>query len=87
MNYTEQEEIEAKKEYLLMIGALTSSQEFSNEWAGEWDDFEKQSFGKKSQKIKGDKNKYMKYWLENQEIINDSEWDKINLNDEWDNDY
>lgn len=78
MNWTKQEEESAKKEYLLMIGALKDSDEFENEWVGEWDDFSKNSFGKKSTKVKGDKNKYMKYWLEDQKIINDSNWNKIN---------
>ena len=33
--------------------------------------------------IKGDKNKYMRYWLENQKIINDLNWNKIEDEDEY----
>lgn len=82
MNWTEKEEQLAKKEYLSMIDALKASEEFENEWAGEWDDFEKASFGKKNFKVKGDKHKYMRYWLENQSLINDSNWNKINTDDD-----
>lgn len=82
MNWTKQEEELAKKEYLSMIDALKNSDEFENEWIGEWDDFTKTSFGKKSTKVKGDKHKYMKYWLNDQEIINDSNWNKITEEDD-----
>lgn len=82
MNWTKQEEDLAKKEYLSMIGALTASEEFENEWTGEWDDFEKSSFGRKSVKIKGDKHKYMKYWMDDQSILNDTDWNKIDSEDE-----
>jgi hypothetical protein len=85
MNCTKQEEELAKKEYLSMIDALKSAEEFEHDWSGNWDDFEKESFGRKKTMVKGDKHKYMKYWLENQDIINDSEWNKINDNDEWEN--
>lgn len=81
MNYTNKEEELAKQEYLSMIDALKSAEEFEHDWSGNWDDFEKESFGRKKTIIKGDKNKYMKYWLENQAIINDLDWNKIN-NDE-----
>lgn len=82
MNWTRQEEELAKKEYLSMIDALKNSDEFENEWLGEWDDFTKASFGKKSIKVKGDKHKYMKYWLENQAIINDTNWNKLTEEDD-----
>lgn len=82
MNWTKQEEELAKKEYLSMIDALKNSDEFENEWIGEWDDFTKTSFGKKSTKVRGDKHKYMKYWLNDQEIINDSNWNKITEEDD-----
>lgn len=85
MNYTNKEEELAKQEYLSMIDALKSAEEFEHDWSGNWDDFEKESFGRKKTIIKGDKRKYMKYWLENQAIINDSDWNKINDNDEWEN--
>lgn len=75
--WTNKEEELAKKEYLSMIGALKSSQEFEHEWCGEWDDTEKEVFGKKKSVVKGDKHKYMKYWIENQSIINDKNWDKL----------
>lgn len=83
MSYTQQEEEQAKEEYLLMIGALKSAEEFEHDWRGEWDDFEKQSFGKKKTKVKGDKHKFMKYWIENQKIINDTNWNKIVDEEEW----
>lgn len=82
MNWSKHEEEFAKKEYLSMIGALKNSEEFENEWVGEWNDFSKSTFGKKSILVKGDKHKYMKYWLENQDIINDSDWNKIDENDD-----
>lgn len=83
MKWTKDEENAAKKEYLSMIDALKSAEEFEHEWVGEWNDQEKQTFGKKRTKIKGDKHKFMKYWLEDQEIINDSNWDKIDSEDEY----
>lgn len=82
-NWTKIEEESAKKEYLLMIDALKDSEEFENDWTGEWDDFNKQSFGKKQLKVKGDKHKYMKYWLDNQDILNDDNWNKIDTVDEY----
>ena len=83
MSWTKQEEELAKKEYLLMIDTLSKNDEFKHDWTCNWDDFEKISFGKKSQIIKGDKNKYMRYWLENQKIINDLNWNKIEEEDEY----
>ena len=83
MSWTKQEEELAKKEYLLMIDTLSKNDEFKHDWTCNWDDFEKASFGKKSQIIKGDKNKYMRYWLENQKIINDLNWNKIEDEDEY----
>ena len=85
MSWTKQEEELAKKEYLLMIDTLSKNDEFKHDWTCSWDDFEKTSFGKKSQIIKGDKNKYMRYWLENQKIINDLNWNKIEDEEEWEN--
>lgn len=82
-NWNDKEEELAKKEYLLMIGALKSSDEFEHEWTGEWNDSYKEVFGKKSVKVKGDKHKYMKYWLENQKIFNDLDWNKINNDNEY----
>lgn len=82
MNWTKKEEELAKIEYLSMVGTLKSSEEFENEWIGEWDDCSKSSFGKKSVKVKGDKHKFMRYWLENQSILNDSNWNKINDEDD-----
>ena len=61
MSWTKQEEELAKKEYLLMIDTLSKNDEFKHDWTCNWDDFEKTSFGKKTQIIKGDKNKYMRY--------------------------
>lgn len=83
-SWTDKEEELAKEEYLLLISALQNSNEFENEWVGEWDDFKKESFGKKSTTVKGDKNKFMKYWIDDQKIINDTDWDKINTEDDYD---
>ena len=83
MSWTKLEEETAKKEYLLMIDTLCKNEEFKHEWTGSWEDFYKETFGKKPQKIKGDKNKYMKYWLENQKIIKDLNWNKITEEDEY----
>lgn len=82
-NWTNKEEELAKQEYLSMIDALRSADEFQNEWVGEWEDSRKETFGKKGTLIKGDKNKYMKYWIENQKILNDQDWNKI-TKDEYD---
>ena len=82
-NWTNKEEELAKQEYLSMIDALRSTDEFQNEWIGEWEDSRKETFGKKGTLIKGDKNKYMKYWIENQKILNDQDWNKI-TKDEYD---
>ena len=82
-NWTNKEEELAKQEYLSMIDALRSADEFQNEWIGEWKDSKKETFGKKGTLIKGDKNKYMKYWIEDQKILNDQDWNKI-TKDEYD---
>lgn len=90
MKYTKREEELAKEEYLQMIDTLQNSEEFENEWCGEWDDFAKETFGKKGVLAKGDKNKYMKYWIENQKIINDDDWarvEKIEYQDYMDNEF
>lgn len=84
-NWTDKEEELAKQEYLLMIDALRSADEFRNEWVGEWEDSKKETFGKKGTLIKGDKNKYMKYWIEDQKILNDQDWNKIKEDE--DNEY
>ena len=83
MKWTKNEESEAKKEYLSMIDALTIAEEFQHDWTGYWEDFEKNTFGRKTSIMKGDKNKFMKYWFENQDIINDKNWDKITEEDEY----
>ena len=77
MKWTKKEESQAKEEYLSMIDALIIAEEFEHDWKGHWDDFEKESFGRKKSIVKGDKDKFMKYWFENQDIINDKNWDKI----------
>ena len=77
MKWTKNEESEAKKEYLSMIDALKIAEEFQHDWTGHWEDFNKNSFGRKTSIVKGDKNKFMKYWFENQDIINDKNWNKI----------
>lgn len=83
MNWTKEEEAAAKKEYLSLIDSLSTAEEFEHEWIGEWDDHEKQTFGKRKTKVKGDKHKFMKYWLEDQDIINDVNWNKIDNEDEY----
>lgn len=82
MNWTKEEENQAKEEYLHMLSALQNSEEFSHEWSGKWDDSEKEIFGGRKRLIKGDKHKYIKYWIENQSIINDQNWNKINENED-----
>ena len=32
--------------------------------------------------IKGDKNKFMRYWIENQKIINDLDWANLKIQEE-----
>ena len=81
--WTKDEEFKAKEEYLSMIDALRTADEFSDEWCGKWEDFDKEIFGGKIRKVKGDKHKFMKYWLEDQSIINDNNWNKITEEDEY----
>ena len=84
--YTKQEEEQAHREYLQMVDALRGTPEFSNEWTGKWDDFMIQHFGKNPRRVAGDKKKFMKHWIENQKVINDTDWDKIetdNNDNEW----
>ena len=81
--WTKNEEFTAQKEYLSMIDTLRATDEFSDEWCGKWEDFDKEIFGGKIRKVKGDKHKFMKYWLENQNIINDNNWNKITEEDEY----
>ena len=84
-NWTIQEESEAKKEYLLMVDTLKDSEEFSKDWNGNWEDELREVFGHKKTKVKGDKTKYMKYWLENQALFNDLDnWNKIDNKEETD---
>jgi len=85
MKYTNEDELEAKGEYLQMVNTFLTSSEFQTEWRGHWEDEEEVIFGQKNKKIiKGDKAKYMKYWLETQKIINDKNWNTIgNEEDEY----
>lgn len=76
MKWTIEEENEAKEEYLKILDTLLKSG-MKNEWVGEWEDSFKQSFGKKKQLVKGDKHKYMKYYLKNKEVLSDNNWYKI----------
>lgn len=82
MNWSNEEETEAKQEYLSMVGALKGSGEFDNEWVGQWEDFHTVVFGRKDTKVKGDRIKYMNYWVENQKVLNDNDWDKIKKEEE-----
>lgn len=77
MTWTIEDEQNAKREYLSMIGALCETEEFEGEWKGEWDSFTKETFDGRKVKVKGDREKYMQYWLQNQSIINDSDWNKL----------
>lgn len=77
MNWTSDDEQQAKKEYLSMIGALKSTEEFKSEWKGHWEPASTETFSGKKITVKGDKNKYMMYWLENQKVINDNNWNVI----------
>lgn len=82
-NWSEKDEASALEEYLVLIPTFKKSDEFENTWTGIWDDFYKESFGKRKTLVKGDKHKFMKYWIENQKIINDDNWDKIDKVDEY----
>lgn len=85
MTWSKEDELKAKEEYLLMIDALRNTEEFNGEWKGEWDSFEKEAFNGRKVKVKGDKDKYMAYWIENQKIINDANLNKFDI--EEDNEY
>lgn len=76
-NWTSIDEQQAKKEYLSMIGALKATDEFKSEWKGHWESEQVENFAGKKTTVKGDKQKYMTYWLENQKIINDNNWNVI----------
>lgn len=82
MKWTLDDEIKAEGEYLAMIGALQFADEFAGEWKGQWENFEKETFTGKKVTVKGDKEKYMNYWIENQKIINDNEWNNITNDNE-----
>ena len=81
MKYTKQEEQEARTEYQLVIDTLMASSEFQNEWKGHWEDRRKQAFGNKPTKIKGDREKFMRYWIEDQKILKDTDWNKLSEDD------
>lgn len=83
MKWTKHEEETAKGEYLSMIDSLQTAEEFQHDWTGQWEDFKKETFGRKMAIIKGDKNKFMKYWFENQDIINDAEWNNITKDEDY----
>lgn len=82
MIWSKEDELKAKEEYLSMIDALSNTEEFDGEWKGEWDSFEKEAFNGRKVKVEGDKDKYMAYWIKNQKIINDANWNKIDT-EEW----
>lgn len=78
MKYDKQDEELAKKEYLSMIDTFSNLEEFSHEWKGHWDDVEKESFTGRMVTIKGDRDKYMKHYLETKEVIeNMDSWDRL----------
>lgn len=81
--WSKKDEEQAKKEYDSMISLFKESDEIGNEWRGHWDSIEKKLFNGKTVVVKGDKDKYMKYWIDNQSIINDTDWDKIDSSDEY----
>ena len=83
MKWTVDDEIKAREEYLLMISTLQIADEFAGEWKGQWDNFHKETFTGKKVIVKGDKDKYMNYWIENQKIINDNEWNNITNDNEY----
>lgn len=85
MNWTKEDEIKAKEEYLSMIDALRNTEEFNVEWKGHWEPIDKEAFNGRKTTVKGDREKYMLYWIENQKIINDNDWNKIDLKE--DNEY
>ena len=80
MKYDEKDEELAKKEYLSMIDTFSDFEEFSHEWKGHWDDIQKESFSGRIVTIKGDKDKYMRHYLETKKVIEDLDnWDKLDL--------
>lgn len=63
------EEKLAREEYDRLMSIADSMDGFNSLWVGHWDDLEVSSFGKKKRIIKGDKNNFMKYWRDNQKIL------------------
>ena len=80
MKYDKKDEELAKKEYLSMIDTFSDFEEFGHEWKGHWDDIQKESFSGRIVTIKGDKDKYMRHYLETKKVIEDLDnWDKLDL--------
>lgn len=80
MKYDKKDEELAKKEYLSMIDTFSDFEEFSHEWKGHWDDIQKESFSGRIVTIKGDKDKYIRHYLETKKVIEDLDnWDKLDL--------
>lgn len=71
MIWDKEEEQIAKEEYLLMVSTLNLEEEFENEWKGHWDDKEVETFAGRISTIKGDRDKYMKYWVQNKIALED----------------
>lgn len=63
------EEKLAREEYDRLMSIADSMDGFNSLWVGHWDDLEVSSFGKKKRIIKGDKKNFMKYWRDNQRIL------------------
>lgn len=69
MEWTLEDEKQAKKEYLSLIDTLRLEPEFELEWKGFWDDKMIESFTGKMTLIKGDKHKYMRHYIKNNKIF------------------
>ena len=83
MKWTKDEEKEARAEYEILMRTLFNRTDFKNEWKGHWEDESDEAFGRITV-LKGDRDKYMNYWLEDREILNDKDWDKITTEEDKD---
>ena len=80
MEWLIEDEENAKKEYFLMIDTLKNEPEFENEWGGHWEDEMKENFMGRVTKIKGDKDKYMKYYLKNKNAVEFDNFENLDEN-------
>lgn len=71
MKYTKQEEQEAREEYDRLISSLSQDEEMMFKFKGHWEDKEIKNKFNRTIIEKGDKDKFIKFYLEDKKIIED----------------